>query len=43
MFNNAIDHSGGSEIGVRIIKTAADTQIQLRGNGIAFSGKSGPH
>jgi DNA-binding transcriptional ArsR family regulator len=36
MFNNAIDHSGGSEIGVRIIKTAADTQIQLRDNGIGI-------
>jgi DNA-binding transcriptional ArsR family regulator len=36
MFNNAIDHSGGSEIGVKIIRTAADVQIQVRDNGIGI-------
>ncbi len=36
MFNNAIDHSGGSEIFVRIAKTAATTQIMLKDNGVGI-------
>ena len=36
MFNNAIDHSGGSLISVFIMKTAVDTQIYLRDNGVGI-------
>lgn len=36
MFNNAIDHSGGSEILVHIRKNAASTQMLLRDNGIGI-------
>lgn len=36
MFNNAIDHSGGVSIIVKITKTAADTQILIRDDGIGI-------
>ncbi len=36
MFNNAIDHSGGSEIYVRIRKTAANTEMALLDNGVGI-------
>jgi hypothetical protein len=36
MFNNAIDHSGGTEIVVRIRKTAADSEMLLSDNGIGI-------
>ena len=36
MFNNAIDHSGGSEILVEIARTAANTQVLLMDNGIGI-------
>jgi anti-sigma regulatory factor (Ser/Thr protein kinase) len=36
MFNNAVDHSGGSEILVQIGKTAANTQMLLDDNGIGI-------
>lgn len=36
MFNNAIDHSGGTTILVQIKKTAATTQMLLRDNGIGI-------
>lgn len=36
MFNNAIDHSGGTEIFVHIRKTAADTEMLLSDNGIGI-------
>lgn len=36
MFNNAVDHSGGSEILVQIAKTAANTQMLLDDNGIGI-------
>lgn len=36
MFNNAIDHSGGSEILVHIRKNAVSTQMLLRDNGIGI-------
>lgn len=36
MFNNAIDHSGGSEINVRIRKTAANTEMLLWDNGVGI-------
>jgi anti-sigma regulatory factor (Ser/Thr protein kinase) len=36
MFNNAIDHSAGSEIVVRIRKTAADTEMFLIDNGVGI-------
>jgi anti-sigma regulatory factor (Ser/Thr protein kinase)/biotin operon repressor len=36
MFNNAIDHSGGTHIFVQIIKTAIDTQIAINDNGIGI-------
>src|SRR5579862_541981 len=36
MLNNAIDHSGGSNILVRVGKTATNTQIMLADNGIGI-------
>ncbi len=36
MFNNAIDHSGGSEIFVRIRKTAASTEMLLMDDGVGI-------
>jgi Histidine kinase-, DNA gyrase B-, and HSP90-like ATPase. len=36
MFNNAIDHSGGSTIFVKVARTAADTQIALMDNGVGI-------
>ena len=36
MLNNAIDHSGGSMISLHIKRTAADTQIFLRDNGVGI-------
>lgn len=36
MVNNAIDHSGGSTIRVHIKRTAADTQIFVRDNGVGI-------
>jgi anti-sigma regulatory factor (Ser/Thr protein kinase) len=36
MFNNAIDHSGGSEILVNIRRTAADTEMLLRDDGVGI-------
>ena len=36
MFNNAIDHSGGSEIFVEVARTAADTQLLLMDNGVGI-------
>lgn len=36
MFNNAIDHSGGSEISVRIRKNAVSTEMVLIDNGIGI-------
>lgn len=36
MFNNAIDHSGGSEIDIQIRKTATNTEMLLRDNGVGI-------
>jgi anti-sigma regulatory factor (Ser/Thr protein kinase) len=36
MFNNAIDHSGGTWIHVKIAKTAANTQMMLMDNGVGI-------
>lgn len=36
MFNNAIDHSGGTEIHVRIEKTAASTKMFIFDNGVGI-------
>jgi anti-sigma regulatory factor (Ser/Thr protein kinase) len=36
MLNNAIDHSGGTTISLEIKRTAADTQIFLRDNGVGI-------
>lgn len=36
MFNNAIDHSGGTEIGVEIRKTAINTEMEIRDNGVGI-------
>jgi anti-sigma regulatory factor (Ser/Thr protein kinase) len=36
MFNNALDHSSGSQIYLRISKTAANTQLVLSDNGIGI-------
>jgi len=36
MFNNAIDHSSGSMIEVNIRKTAANTEITIRDNGLGI-------
>lgn len=36
MFNNAIDHSGGKEIYIRIRKTAANTEMVLLDDGIGI-------
>ncbi len=36
MFNNAIDHSGGSEIFVRIRKTAVTSEIVIFDNGVGI-------
>ena len=36
MFNNAIDHSGGSAIRVRMRKTAADTEIVITDDGVGI-------
>ena len=36
MFNNAIDHSGGSLISVTLTKTAASTQIQIFDDGVGI-------
>jgi anti-sigma regulatory factor (Ser/Thr protein kinase)/DNA-binding transcriptional ArsR family regulator len=36
MFNNAIEHSGGSEIYVHIARTAIDTEIALMDNGVGI-------
>ena len=36
MLNNAIDHSGGSQITVRIKKTAVTTEIRISDNGVGI-------
>lgn len=36
MFNNAIDHSGGTEIYIRVRKTAANTEMMLFDNGVGI-------
>jgi len=36
MFNNAIDHSTATEIGVRVSKTALTTEIALHDNGVGI-------
>ena len=36
MFNNAIDHSGGSEIFVKVARTAATTEIGLLDDGVGI-------
>ena len=36
MFNNAIDHSGGSEIEIQIRKTATSTEILMVDNGVGI-------
>lgn len=36
MFNNAIDHSSGNEISVNIKKTASNTEIIIKDNGIGI-------
>ena len=36
MFNNAVDHSGGTEIFVKVAKTAANTQILIDDNGVGI-------
>ncbi len=36
MFNNALDHSGGTTIFIKIGKTAANTQILLHDNGVGI-------
>jgi anti-sigma regulatory factor (Ser/Thr protein kinase) len=36
MFNNAIDHSGGTEITVAVHKTAINTEIEIRDNGVGI-------
>jgi anti-sigma regulatory factor (Ser/Thr protein kinase)/biotin operon repressor len=36
MFNNAIDHSGGKTVFVKIAKTAANTQIMLMDDGVGI-------
>ncbi len=36
MFNNAIDHSGGSQISVDVRKTATNTEIAIADNGIGI-------
>jgi len=36
MFNNALDHSGGSEIIFQISKTAVNTQMYLKDNGVGI-------
>jgi hypothetical protein len=36
MFNNAIDHSSGTYISVRISKTAAETEITIGDNGVGI-------
>lgn len=36
MANNAIDHSGSSEMSVHIVKTAANTQLALRDSGVGI-------
>ncbi len=36
MFNNAIDHSDGTRISVRMKKNAAETQMQISDNGIGI-------
>jgi anti-sigma regulatory factor (Ser/Thr protein kinase) len=36
MFNNAIDHSGGTEIGVIVTKSAVDTEIYISDDGVGI-------
>src|ERR1700722_17785117 len=36
MFNNAIDHSGGTQVFVIITKSAVDTEISIMDNGIGI-------
>src|ERR1700678_571233 len=36
MFNNALDHSGGTEIDVRFRKTAINTELALYDNGVGI-------
>ncbi len=36
MFNNAIDHSAGTEIAVEIRKTAINTEMEIRDNGVGI-------
>ncbi len=36
MFNNAIDHSGGTTIFIRIAKTAVNTQMSISDNGVGI-------
>jgi hypothetical protein len=39
MFNNAIDHSDGTMISVKIVKTAVNTAMQITDNGIGIFNK----
>jgi signal transduction histidine kinase len=39
MFNNAIDHSGGTHILVQISKTAASSEMAIADNGVGISKK----
>jgi anti-sigma regulatory factor (Ser/Thr protein kinase) len=36
MFNNAIDHSGGTTVSVEIVKTAASTEMLIHDNGVGI-------
>jgi anti-sigma regulatory factor (Ser/Thr protein kinase) len=36
MFNNAVDHSGGQTIFIKVAKTAANTQISLQDDGVGI-------
>jgi anti-sigma regulatory factor (Ser/Thr protein kinase) len=36
MYNNVIDHSGGSHVAVRMRKTAASTQVAIHDNGVGI-------
>ena len=42
MLNNAIDHSGGKTIVVKVARTAANIQILLMDDGVEFFGRSSP-
>lgn len=36
MFNNAVDHSGGSRISIEVIRTAANTELALADDGVGI-------